>query len=77
MRKNVSRLLLVVLLFCGNTFVFAQDEKNATGFNGVMRSHNKIYVVMAVCVTILIGLIFYLVRIDRKVSKKESVFNAH
>jgi len=36
-----------------------------------MRSHDKIYVVMAVCVVILIVFFLYLLRIDRKVSKKE------
>jgi hypothetical protein len=36
-----------------------------------MRSHDKIYVVMAVCITILTVLFLYLIRIDIKVSKKE------
>ena len=36
-----------------------------------MRSEGKIYVVIAVLVTILIGLIIYLVSIDRKVGKLE------
>ena len=39
----------------------------------IMRSHDKIYVVMAVCITILIVLFLYLIRIDSKVSKKEKV----
>ena len=36
-----------------------------------MRSNGRIYVVVAVVVTILIGLILYLVRLDRKMSKLE------
>jgi hypothetical protein len=42
--------------------------------NDVMRSHDKIYVVMAVCITILAVLLLYLVRIDGKVSKKEKAY---
>ena len=36
-----------------------------------MRSNGKIYVVVAVLLTILIGLIIFLINIDRKVSKLE------
>jgi hypothetical protein len=46
----------------------AQDT-DAT--EGVMRSNGKIYVVLAVCLTILIGLIIYLFSIDRKIGKIE------
>ena len=36
-----------------------------------MRSNGKIYVVVAVCLTILIGLFIYVFLIDRKISKLE------
>lgn len=36
-----------------------------------MRSNGKIYVVIAVILTILLGLILYIVRLDRKISKLE------
>ena len=36
-----------------------------------MRSNGRIYVVVAVVVLILIGLILYLVRLDRKITKME------
>jgi uncharacterized transporter YbjL len=36
-----------------------------------MRSEGKIYVVVAILLTIFAGLIFYLVRIDRKVTRLE------
>jgi CcmD family protein len=36
-----------------------------------MRSNGKIYVVVAVCVTILIGLFIYVFALDRKISKLE------
>jgi len=36
-----------------------------------LRASGKIYVVVAVVVTILLGLIFYLVQLDRKMKKLE------
>lgn len=36
-----------------------------------MRSNGKIYVVVAVILTIFAGIIIYLVRLDRKISKIE------
>lgn len=37
----------------------------------LMRSNGRIYVVVAVVVTILIGLILYLVRLDKKITRLE------
>ncbi|MFY8091521.1 MAG: CcmD family protein [Chitinophagaceae bacterium] len=47
---------------------FAQVENSTSD---VMRSYGKIYVVMAVCLTILVGLIGYVIATDRKISKLE------
>ncbi len=47
--------------------VYAQPVEMATG----MRSNGKIYVVVAVLSMVLIGLIIYLVTLDRKISKLE------
>ncbi|MEP6616442.1 MAG: CcmD family protein [Ginsengibacter sp.] len=71
MAKRILRLwMIVVLVFLYNELL-AQDKPAGSNIQDTMRSHNKIYVVMAVCITILTGLILYLVRIDRKVSKAE------
>jgi hypothetical protein len=59
-------LVMLFLLLC--TIVNAQEE---TGMADTMRSNGRIYVVVAVMLTILAGLIIYLVRVDRKVSKLE------
>jgi uncharacterized membrane protein len=59
--------LFAALLF--STGLFAQD--NASGTDELMRSNGKIYVVVAVCLTILIGLFVYVFLIDRKISKIE------
>ena len=49
---------------------FAQDPNNVE-MADVMRSNGKIYVVIAILVVIFVGMIIYLVNIDRKVSKLE------
>jgi hypothetical protein len=48
---------------------FAQDKK--VEMADLMRSNGRIYVVIAVVLTILAGLILYVIRIDRKISKFE------
>ncbi|MEO6682943.1 MAG: CcmD family protein [Ginsengibacter sp.] len=56
-------------------YLFSQAQstsnKIAPSFESTMRSNDKIYVVMAVCLVILIILLTYLIRIDLKISKKE------
>jgi hypothetical protein len=49
---------------------FAQDV-DAADTEGLMRTSGKIYVVLAIVLTILAGLIFYVVRLDRKITKLE------
>jgi hypothetical protein len=46
---------------------FSSNDATAS----VMRSNGKIYVVVAVVLTILFGLIAYVIRLDRKISKLE------
>jgi len=49
-------------------FASAQDAPAKEDF---MRSNGKVYVVMAVVVTIVFGLFLYLISLDRKISKLE------
>jgi hypothetical protein len=44
---------------------------NAQESTDVMRSNGKIYVVVAVVVTIVVGLFLYLLNLDRKIGKIE------
>jgi hypothetical protein len=62
------KLLITLLfsLFCSSV-TMAQDVEMAD----IMRSNGKIYVVVAVIATIFIGLMIYLIRIDKKVQKLE------
>ena len=63
MKKLISILTFIFLMF----FVNAQDVKMVD----VMKENGKIYVVIAVMLTILAGLVLYLIRLDRKISKLE------
>jgi hypothetical protein len=49
----------------------AQQGPGKTVFGETMRSNGRIYVVVAVMLTILTGLVLYLVRLDKKISKLE------
>ncbi|MBS1680926.1 MAG: CcmD family protein [Bacteroidetes bacterium] len=66
MKKIVSSLFGFLFLLI-NTQLPAQDAQMAD----TMRSEGKIYVVVAILLVILTGLIVFLVFTDRKVSKLE------
>jgi len=68
MNKLFSRLLLSLFAVLTSTVLFAQDKPEMAD---VMRSNGKIYVVVAVCLIILVGLFIYVAMIDRKVKKLE------
>lgn len=72
LKKRFS-ITLALLMF--HLITFAQDTGKAAGttLDSAMRSNDKIYVVMAVCLLILATLLFYLIRIDLKISKKERI----
>ena len=69
MNKLVRSLLLVICCFGLRAICFAQENKPEMA--DVMRSNGKIYVVVAVCLTILIGLFVYVFLLDRKISRLE------
>ena len=68
MRNSVYCLLLLIAGVFTGTGVYAQSNEVV---ESTMRSNGKIYVVMAICITILVGLFLYLVSIDRKIAKIE------
>lgn len=67
----IRKLLLSTSLFLINFFVFAQDSARPVDMADTFRSNGKIYVVVAVILTIFAGLIIYLIRLDRKLNKLE------
>ena len=69
MRNKIYYLLLMMpVMLLSGTAIFAQDNVVT---ESTMRSNGKIYVVMAICVTILVGLFLYVASIDKKIGKIE------
>ena len=63
MRKPFTVILFLFIVLFAN----AQESKWTKLMNGT----GKVFVVIAVMLTILAGLILYLVRLDRKISRLE------
>lgn len=55
----------------GTQATWAQGSPEPVEMADAMRNNGKIYVVVAVMATILAGLILYLLRIDRRVTRLE------
>ena len=51
--------------------LYAQDPPEKVTMADMMRSNGRIYVVIAVVLTILIGLLLYMVRLERKINRME------
>lgn len=66
-----KRLLLVCSFFIQLVAAAQTTVSDAAPKDGLMRSEGKIYVVMAVVITILAGLILYVLRLDNKITKLE------
>lgn len=49
----------------------AGSDSNRVDMADALRANGKIYVVVAVVVTILLGLILFVVRLDRKIGRME------
>ncbi|HYC40894.1 MAG TPA: CcmD family protein [Chitinophagaceae bacterium] len=67
---NLRKLLTLLLLLPLAHPALAKDG-DGVEMADLMRSNGRIYVVVAVVVLILIGLILYLVRLDRKLRRLE------
>ena len=68
--EYLKKIVLLLLVSSNAVLVFAQENKTVE-MADVMRSNGKIYVVVAVCLTILIGLFLYVWNVDRKITKLE------
>lgn len=66
MRKAFFTALLLAL-----SFLSAQAQEAQAEMADTLRSNGKIYVVVLVLATIFAGIIAYLVRMDRKITKLE------
>jgi uncharacterized membrane protein len=66
---RVKKIVFFTACLLLSAVSFAQSNQSNT--EELMRSSGKIYVVVAVCLTILTGLFIYVFLIDRKISKLE------
>jgi uncharacterized membrane protein len=70
MIKKIMRWFLSTVSLLTSFVAFSQEKANE-GLDATMRSNGKIYVVVAVCLTILLGLFIYVFVLDRKISRLE------
>ncbi len=66
--KILKIVLSIVIIFQNNVIIFAQNEASSD----MMRSMGKINVVVAVIISIFIGMFYYLYRLDKKLSNLEN-----
>ena len=67
----IKKLLLAFCFALCFTVIHSQDKVNEPEMADTFRSNGKIYVVVAVILTIFAGIIIYLIRLDRKMSRIE------
>ena len=67
--KRITSLLILLCVFLVAIGQEGADDKPAMA--DALRSNGKIYVVVAVMLTIFAGIILYLVRLDNKLTKLE------
>jgi cytochrome c biogenesis protein CcdA len=68
----MNKILLFVFSLFISINLFAQNEIEMAD---TLRSNGKIFTVVAVCLTILLGLFLYVFMIDRKINKFEKEIN--
>jgi hypothetical protein len=69
--QKIKFLFLLLVGMLPGLLLQAQEGTGKTVIGETMRSNGRIYVVVAVMLTILTGLILYLVRLEKKISKIE------
>lgn len=67
--KLIKKILLLLVVTFNAASVFAQDS--TVEMADVMRSNGKIYIVVTICLTILVGLFLYVFSLDRKITRFE------
>ena len=69
-RTKIDTMKKILCLLIFSFFTLVINAQN-TEMADTMKSNGKIYVVIAVMLTILAGIILYLIRLDRKITKLE------
>lgn len=71
----IRKLFVATVLLLINFLSHAQEATGTVNMADTMRSSGKIYVVVAVILTIFAGIIIYLIRLDRKISRIEKGYH--
>lgn len=75
MKSFLSKFITAILLISVSS-AYAQETVNSNvEMADGLRSNGKIYIVIAVMSIIFIGILIYLIRIDKKIGKVEQQFN--
>lgn len=69
--NKLKYILTGILALFVSLVTIAQEQVNTNSISVQERTQQSIYIVMAVVITIVIGLFLYLINIDRKLSKLE------
>jgi hypothetical protein len=67
--KKIKRILIIGLMLLSSLSAFSQSE--SVEMADSFRADGKIYVVVAIILIVLLGLVGYLIFIDRKLAKIE------
>lgn len=70
--KEIKRLIFVILFFCVNTSAYANTDLNSNETADILHQNGQIYLVVLVLLTIFAGIIFLLIRLEKKLNKLES-----
>ena len=76
MYKKIRSLILLFIFQTLSIPLWAQDTAKPVEMADKFRADGKIYVVIAVVITILLGLVWYVARLDRKITKFENVLES-
>ena len=74
MNRLKTLIAIALMSFTSMGKLYAQAS-NEVEMADLMRSNGKIYVVVAVALIVMIGLIIYVISVDRKVSRIEKKVN--
>ena len=74
MINSIKKIALLFAILIISTSAFAQDTQPVEMADGLYQS-GKIYVVVAVLSIIFLGIVGYLVMLDRKIGKLEKEIN--
>lgn len=69
--KYVKNIYLFLFLSLSSLYCAAQPMQEKVQMADGLRSNGKIYVVVAVLLTVLAGLIIYVITVDRRISRLE------